>query len=847
MANSTIPNLVAVTVPAVTDLFGVRQSGDTRDKKLTVTQLLTLLPGVTDPLLLNAGAVGAPTYSFSADDDTGVFNVAADQLSLAAGGVEGIRVTEAAAVITLQTFGQIQAPDGTLAAPSISFASSTGTGLMYAGNDRLDIIAAGFLIARADADDEQFLVTSGSVGEPGLVFLTDRNTGIRNAGADQLSLIAGGVEIARATELASNNQFAIIASGSSTVPELTGLADPDTGFRWTGSNEVQFIAANVRSWHFLGGSFFADHSDGPILFNTFGSATVPSICVERGDANTGIGKGANDAVSLIGGGVEGLRIQEALGLVEIDTRGSFIVNNNTLLPPISITAGTDPAADGGDLDLSSGDSGVGATGIGGDVNILSGSSVATTGDGGVVSIKSGVGFFTGAGGDILFEVGAGGAAGPGKSGNFFVNTTVGLTADAGLQVLIPGLTAIYGVGRTFDGPAGDLELWGGYAAGSGGSAVGGDLLLFGGGQGGGSGSGGNAHLYGGESDTQPGFAEVEGGTATVGGPGGQARLLGGPGFGTDQDGGAVVISGGVATGSGVDGTITLTSDGASVSWDGDSLLLPSANDPVTPTLAFGDGDTGFYESSDDALAIAIAGVNTFEFAVNQLRGIAAGTPGLRNVATSPATPNIHPQSSDTDTGLGSPGADAVSLIAGGIEIVRAIESSEDQFIVSPFALLGSAALPSLAFGDGDTGFFEGIDDNLGISIAGTQRWFLSGDSFAANSGGASPAMLNEATSSTNPVFTPRRSDIDTGIGSAVADQLDLIAGGLSCIAVRETAAARQIGFYTSTPVSQSAAYSRAATIVESRALLASASATTLNNNNVLAALIADLQATGLIG
>jgi hypothetical protein len=55
-----------------------------------------------------------------------------------------------------------------------------------------------------------------------------------------------------------------------------------------------------------------------------------------------------------------------------------------------------------------------------------------------------------------------------------------------------------------------------------------------------------------------------------------------------------------------------------------------------------------------------------------------------------------------------------------------------------------------------------------------------------------------------------------------------------------------VGFYGTTPVAQSAAYTRNATIVESRTLLASASATTLNNNNVLAALIADLQALGLL-
>lgn len=46
---------------------------------------------------------------------------------------------------------------------------------------------------------------------------------------------------------------------------------------------------------------------------------------------------------------------------------------------------------------------------------------------------------------------------------------------------------------------------------------------------------------------------------------------------------------------------------------------------------------------------------------------------------------------------------------------------------------------------------------------------------------------------------------------------------------------------------QSNAYIRSATVVEDRTLLASSSATATNNNNVLAALIADLQASGLIG
>ena len=55
-----------------------------------------------------------------------------------------------------------------------------------------------------------------------------------------------------------------------------------------------------------------------------------------------------------------------------------------------------------------------------------------------------------------------------------------------------------------------------------------------------------------------------------------------------------------------------------------------------------------------------------------------------------------------------------------------------------------------------------------------------------------------------------------------------------------------IGFFGTTPAVQAAAYTRNAAVVEDRTLLASASATVVNKNNVLAALIADLQSYGLL-
>lgn len=55
-----------------------------------------------------------------------------------------------------------------------------------------------------------------------------------------------------------------------------------------------------------------------------------------------------------------------------------------------------------------------------------------------------------------------------------------------------------------------------------------------------------------------------------------------------------------------------------------------------------------------------------------------------------------------------------------------------------------------------------------------------------------------------------------------------------------------IGFYGVTPVARPAAYTLTATVVTSRTLLASASATAVNCNNVLAQVIQDLQAVGLL-
>ena len=103
-------------------------------------------------------------------------------------------------------------------------------------------------------------------------------------------------------------------------------------------------------------------------------------------------------------------------------------------------------------------------------------------------------------------------------------------------------------------------------------------------------------------------------------------------------------------------------------------ILPLSNTPATPTLAFGDGDSGLFETSDDNLVISINGVNVFYFnATRFTTGMGRST--LYNYLPDNITPNIVPLIDDADTGIGWAAADALSLIAGGVEGHRITEAA----------------------------------------------------------------------------------------------------------------------------------------------------------------------------
>ena len=112
------------------------------------------------------------------------------------------------------------------------------------------------------------------------------------------------------------------------------------------------------------------------------------------------------------------------------------------------------------------------------------------------------------------------------------------------------------------------------------------------------------------------------------------------------------------------------------------------------------------------------------------------------------------------------------------------------------ALIGDATTPSVAFGDGDSGFYENADDELSLSLAGSERYRFGTGSIIALTGD-SFALINEAATATNPTLCPARGDTDTGIGWTSANILSIVTGGVQAVQVNTVASG--VNFLDITP------------------------------------------------
>jgi len=111
------------------------------------------------------------------------------------------------------------------------------------------------------------------------------------------------------------------------------------------------------------------------------------------------------------------------------------------------------------------------------------------------------------------------------------------------------------------------------------------------------------------------------------------------------------------------------------------IILPSKNDAATPTLAFGDGDTGFFENVDDSISISIGGNTKYRIGLNQFYSLTAGSFNIITASGSTTVP-IYTINGDENTGIGHAAADQLSLIAGGVEGIRITEDTSIEVMIA---------------------------------------------------------------------------------------------------------------------------------------------------------------------
>ncbi|RYG62061.1 MAG: hypothetical protein EON60_01185 [Alphaproteobacteria bacterium] len=259
----------------------------------------------------------APGYTWSGDNNTGIYNYAADQLGITTGGaVRGVFSSTGLNMMSHKITGILSPTANTEAA----------------NKQYVDTVAANA------ADDlgnhtatQAILGTTGTAALPGYTFNGDTNTGMYWVGSDQVGVTVGGVQqlLVRNTGLiVSGSVLANNVGDIATAPSYSWSGDTNTGLYWVGADQVGVTVGGVQQLLIRSTGLTVS---GSVLANNVGDvATAPSYSWS-GDTNTGIYWPASDQIGITTGGTQravfsgtGLRVIGTITTTGIIDAGSYI-------------------------------------------------------------------------------------------------------------------------------------------------------------------------------------------------------------------------------------------------------------------------------------------------------------------------------------------------------------------------------------------------------------------------------------------------------------------------------------------------------------------------------------------
>lgn len=168
-------------------------------------------------ILAPDGLVGAPSYSFTGDPDTGLYRVTTNAFRATSGGTVVMTFEPTAATMNVPLLSQ----DGTAGAPSLSFSADTTMGVYRFGVNRIGFATGGtyrgsFSSTFFDTDVPVY-AADGTVGSPAYTFDADTDTGVFRQGTNSMGLTANGVNSLNVAVSGANSSITIGATSSSSL------------------------------------------------------------------------------------------------------------------------------------------------------------------------------------------------------------------------------------------------------------------------------------------------------------------------------------------------------------------------------------------------------------------------------------------------------------------------------------------------------------------------------------------------------------------------------------------------------------------------------------------------------
>ncbi len=343
-ANKMTVNTAGVTIPTLTS---------------TTATVATMVP---TRIRGNSGLVASPVYSFATDTDTGIYNIAADQIGFATAGVNRMTVNNVGVTIPNLSATNLSTTNftptrvrtsslGTVTAPAYSFNTDTNTGIYSAGAEQINFATAGVnrmtvntagvtipVLSSTTTTATTMVPTyvrggSGAATTPVYSFNGDTDTGIYNAGVNQIGLATAGVNrmtvntvgvtipTLATTNLSTTNftptRVRTNSLGSAPAPAYSFTTDTNTGIYSAGAEQINFATAGVNRMTVNTAGVII-----PVLSSTTttattmiptyvrggsGSAAAP-VYSFNGDTNTGMYRSIADQIDFSTAGINRMSV-----------------------------------------------------------------------------------------------------------------------------------------------------------------------------------------------------------------------------------------------------------------------------------------------------------------------------------------------------------------------------------------------------------------------------------------------------------------------------------------------------------------------------------------------------------